>query len=162
MDLNINSIVLLIETLLFAGLCFSLYRKYYRSIHKKKNEIKFKIKCLSRYSIILGLLCIIFLILIILQEYVTYLNIMLFIFICLAMPINYLLNFYAYFFNDSVLFKNTLILYKDIKKIEILPGKTSTKSILSLTTINGSTVNTIISEKDGRDIKSQSKNLLRK
>ncbi|PRR84098.1 hypothetical protein [Clostridium vincentii] len=162
MDLNTNLVVLLIETLLFAGLCFSLYRKYYRSIHKKKNQLKFRLKCLSPYSIILGLLCILFLIIIILQEYVTYLNIMLFIFVCLAMPINYLLNFYVYFFNDSVLFKNTLIMYKDIKRFEILPGKNATKSILSLTTNNGSTVKTMISEKAGRDIKPKLNNLLRK
>lgn len=161
MNLNMNLLILIIQTVLFAGLSFSLYRKYYRTIHKKKNDLKFKVKCLSSYSIIIGLLCVLFLIVIMLQESVSYLKIILLMFVCLAMPISYFLNFYVYFFNDSVHFKNTLILYTDIKKFEIMPGKTNGRSILSLTATNGTTVNTLISEKDGRDIKSKLKNLLR-
>lgn len=162
MELNINSVLLIIETVLFAGLSFSLYRKYYRTIHKKKDQLKFKVKCFSPYSIIIGICCILFLTLIILQGEVNYLKIVVFMLVCLAIPISYLLNFYVYFFNDCVHFKNTLIIYKDIKKFEILPGKSNYKSILSLTTTKGTTINTTINEKDGRDIKSKLKNLLRK
>lgn len=162
MELNINSVVLIILTILFAGLSFSLYRKYYRTIHKNKDQLKFKLKCFSPYSIIIGTSCILFLVLIILQGDVSYLKIVIFMLVCLAIPISYLLNFYVYFFSDNVHFKNTLIMYTDIKKFEILPGKGNNKSLLSLTTIKGATINTTINEKDGRDIKLKLKSLLRK